>query len=408
MLDGWKEYRLKDICEYTTGKLNSNAAVPNGKYPFFTCSPETYRINNYLFNKEAVILAGNNANGVFSIKLYKGKFNAYQRTYVMNANSEQLLNNKYLYYYLSLQLNNLKQISVGSATRFLTKTILDKIIIQVPNEHEEMIKIGDILYSLDKKIEVNNKINKTLEKMAQEIFKHWFVDFEFPNEDGEPYKSSGGEMVESELGLIPKGWEVGNIGKYMKVKSGFAFKSQWWQDEGVPIIKIKNLQNGIVNYDDVGYVSPDKKELASDFIVKSGDVLIAMTGATIGKIGLVYEFGNTVLVNQRVGKFFLGEDPFLKLPFSHVLLTNKRINDEIISLGEGSAQPNISPKQIESIKISYPDDDRIDIFNINLKPLYKMIVKNIKENRRLMELRDTLLPKLMSGQIRVPLNIDQQ
>ncbi|MGO0862106.1 restriction endonuclease subunit S, partial [Clostridioides difficile] len=128
----------------------------------------------------------------------------------------------------------------------------------------------------------NNQINKKLEEMAQAIFKQWFIDFEFLNEDGEPYKSSGGEMVESELGMIPKGWEIGSIGDYVKVKSGFAFKSAWWQENGIPVIKIKDISNNTINFKDISYVSEDKVDSAKDFIVNGGDLLIAMTGATIG------------------------------------------------------------------------------------------------------------------------------
>ena len=295
----------------------------------------------------------------------------------------------------------------GGTRAALTKAMIETLEITLPPLLEQKA-IAHILSTLDEKIEVNNIINKTLEEMAQALFKRWFVDFEFPNEDGEPYKSSGGEMIDSELGPIPKGWEVGSVGDYMRVKSGFAFKSKWWKESGVPVIKIKNLSNGIVDYSDVGYVEVDKIEAAKDFIVKSGDILIAMTGATIGKIGLVYEFNNTILVNQRVGKFFIGENPFEKLPFAFTILTNSRINDEIISLGGGSAQPNISPSQIESIKIAMPISNQVEIFNSLLNPVMRIYVDNIKENAKLQQLRDTLLPKLMSGEIRVPLDIEEQ
>ena len=89
-MEEWKEYRLGEIAELRTGKLNSNAAVPYGKYPFFTCAPETFYINKYAFDQKAILLAGNNAEGNFNIKYYEGKFNAYQRTYVINPISEKI------------------------------------------------------------------------------------------------------------------------------------------------------------------------------------------------------------------------------------------------------------------------------------------------------------------------------
>uniref|UniRef100_UPI00158B046F restriction endonuclease subunit S n=1 Tax=Piscibacillus halophilus TaxID=571933 RepID=UPI00158B046F len=274
--------------------------------------------------------------------------------------------------------------------------------VQIPPLNEQKA-IANILSTLDEKIETNNKINEKLEEMAQALFKRWFVDFEFPNENGEPYKSSGGEMVESELGMIPKGWEIKTLGNYVNIKSGFAFKSSWWKREGVPVIKIKNIANKTISFNDVGYVDEDKVEQAKLFKVTSGDLLIALTGATIGKIGLVYSFGNTILVNQRVGKFFLGDDPFKKLPFLYTLLNNKSVNDKLISLGMGSAQPNVSPKQIESIKVPM-SEIVVDKFNSILNSFFKQIVNNLKENEKLSIIRDTLLPKLMSGEIRVPLD----
>ena len=85
MMNSWRECKLGEIATYRTGKLNSNASTENGKYPFFTCSPITAKIDNYAFDEEALLLAGNNANGIFSLKYYKGKFNAYQRTYLINS-----------------------------------------------------------------------------------------------------------------------------------------------------------------------------------------------------------------------------------------------------------------------------------------------------------------------------------
>ena len=102
--NGWRECKLHQIANYKTGKLNSNAATEKGIYPFFTCSPQTLKIDNYAFDEEALLLAGNNANGIFSIKYFKGKFNAYQRTYIISTNESY----KFLYYALSLQLASLE------------------------------------------------------------------------------------------------------------------------------------------------------------------------------------------------------------------------------------------------------------------------------------------------------------
>jgi type I restriction enzyme S subunit len=126
----WQKVRLGDVANFRTGKLNSNTAEINGKYPFFTCSPEIFKINNYAFDQKAILLAGNNAEGNFNIKYYEGKFNTYQRTYVIDTNSPVYI--KYVFYALKLCLNQFKLLSQGTSTRFLTIKILNDFEIPLP------------------------------------------------------------------------------------------------------------------------------------------------------------------------------------------------------------------------------------------------------------------------------------
>ena len=280
----------------------------------------------------------------------------------------------------------------GTLIPHFKKSDFERLMIPVPDEVTQKY-IGNLYYDLSMAIELNNQINKNLEEMAQAIFKSWFVDFE-------PFKD--GEFEESELGLIPKGWRVGCIGDYVKVKSGFAFKSSWWETSGVPVIKIKEIDNYTINFGDVSYVSEDKAALAKDFRVNGGDLLIAMTGATIGKFAIVPKMPSFAVVNQRVGKFFLGDNPLEKLGFIYCILKQDNVYKEIVSRGEGSAQPNISPSGIESIKIVLPPERLINEYNQLVMKFFKMIIENTAENALLICLRDTLLPKLMSGEIRVP------
>ena len=269
--------------------------------------------------------------------------------------------------------------------------IIEGLDISAPSISEQM-RIVKVLKSLDDKIEVNRKINENLEQQAQALFKSWFVDFE-------PFKN--GEFVESELGMIPKGWRVGTIGEYCKVRSGFAFKSTWWTNEGVPVIKIKNItDNGKLEMLDCSFVSKEHAALAKEFQTIEGDLLIAMTGATIGKFCIVHD-NSKYCVNQRVGKFFLGNEPLKKLPFIFLNLKQSSVHDEIINRGQGSAQPNISGGDIETLKVVIAPDVVISNFNVMLYPSFKKMISNQQESCRLAELRNTLLPKLMSGELKV-------
>lgn len=370
MKSEWKNVALSKIATFTTGKLNSNAAVDNGKYPFFTCSPETLRINNYAFEQEAILLAGNNAEGNFNIKYYNGRFNAYQRTYVFSARDN--CNLRFLYYSLKLCLDNFKHISQGTATKFLTAKILNSFEIMLPNL-ETQKSIATILSSIDDKIAINTAINENLLQQALCIY---------------------ASLIEDK----PKN---GCIGDYCALKSGFAFKSKWWQDSGVPVVKIGSINQDYLSLADCSYVSEDKVALAKDFIVSGGDLLIAMTGATIGKFTMVPKATKTILVNQRVGKFFLGDNPINRVPFIYSTLKQPDIITDIINRGQGSAQPNISASDILSIPCVIPQQTEINVFNEQTTPMFELIINNQYENQRLAVLLDTLLPKLMNGEIDV-------
>ena len=201
--------------------------------------------------------------------------------------------------------------------------------------------------------------------------------------------------------LINGSEKNGCIGDYCSIKSGFAFKSKWWQDSGVPVVKIGSINQDYLNLSDCSYVSDDKISYANDFIVSGGDLLIAMTGATIGKFTMVPKVSETILVNQRVGKFFLGENPIVKLPFIYCTLKQPDIISEVINRGQGSAQPNISAADIMTIPCVIPSMDELDQFNRELSPMFEMIINNQYENTVLSNTRDAILPQLMSGELDV-------
>lgn len=147
----FRRKKLEDLCNFTTGKLNSNKAVEGGEYPFFTCSKETYAIDQYSFDCEAILLAGNNAAGIYSVKHYKGKFDAYQRTYVITIKNEEELDYVFLKEILNTKLNLLKNMSLGSTTKFLTIKLLYNIEVNIPSITEQK-RIAKILLLADQNI----------------------------------------------------------------------------------------------------------------------------------------------------------------------------------------------------------------------------------------------------------------
>ena len=196
--------------------------------------------------------------------------------------------NEFLFYMLKAKKNKIESIAGGSTFKEVSGKVVKEFKIPIPPLNEQKA-IAHILSTLDDKIEVNNQINKTLENMAQAIFKQWFVDFEFPNEDGEPYKPSGGEMVESELGLIPKGWGVEEIGNISDIQNGFAFKAPEYVDEGVKVLRTLNIGNdGYFNNTDIVFLPQSyKSEKYEKYYFEEFDVALVMVGASIGKIGMI-------------------------------------------------------------------------------------------------------------------------
>ena len=316
-------------------------------------------------------------------------------TKLMVLRSKPIVSSYFLFQILKSEivLKNLQMLAESRSGTFpqITYSELSNVRVKVPPLPVQD-KIVGILSALDSKIENNNKINANLEAQAQALFKSWFVDFT-------PFKDQ--PFVDSELGPIPQGWKVGKLGDYCEVKSGYAFKSSWWTNKGYKIIKIKNIsENGDINLNDCSCVLPENCDKAKNFIANTGDIVIAMTGATIGKFNIIPKIDEKFYINQRVGKFFLGEKPIEKVPYIYCFLKQENISTQIIQKGQGSAQPNISGADIESIPMLTPMSIILK-YNKMCQPLFEKILSNRLESKKLSALRDTLLPKLMSGEIKL-------
>lgn len=247
--------------------------------------------------------------------------------------------------------------------------------------------------SIENKITINNQICEKLEATAQALYRHWFVDFEFPNEDGKPYKSSGGTMVYNEEleKEIPEGWEVGKIEDFSQIKNGYAFKSEWWTNVGIPVIKIGSIQNGFITPLELGYISLNDMVSNATRGIK-GDLVIAMTGATVGKVGIIIGSYPFYMINQRVGLFSFTKKYFK----SYVFFSLKQdwFNNEIQNVGGDSAQANVSDKQILNIPILVPDKEILESYHsLNCNTLEFLVITNM-QNQSLIQFQSLLLSRL--------------
>ena len=357
---------LGDLVTFRTGKLNSNAAVATGQYPFFTCSQETYRIDSYSFNTECVLLAGNNAAGVYPLKYYKGKFDAYQRTYVIESLDHKMLSTRFLYYLLRPQLERLQTLSTGAATKFLTLSILKNIELLLP-DIEVQRRIASLLSAYDDLIENNTRRIAILEEMARRIYEEWFVHFRFPGHEQV-------KMVESELGLIPEGWETCRLDDVLVLQRGFDLPRQSRTDGPFPIIS-----------------ATGEGGTHSEFKVKGPGVVTGRSGS-LGTV--MYIEGDFWPLNTTlwVKKFKVG---------SPLYAYNVLRSIDLTGFNSGAAVPTLNRNDIHGLTVLRPDANCLTSFDEVALPMMRLKKRLELKNANLRATRDLLLPKLISGELDV-------
>ena len=312
----------------------------------------------------------------------------------------KLLDPEFAYYYfqtdtIKKSLYNLRKDAIGQSSIAISD--IKNMVVAIPSISIQK-EIAFVLRCYDRKLDVNSVINQNLEAMAKQLYDYWFVQFDFPNEDGKPYKSSGSAMVWNEelKREIPQGWSNMSIGDYAPCKSGYAFKSKDFGGKGLPVIKIGNIQeNYTLDMTDSQCIDLFNKTL---FLAKRYDLVIAMTGATIGKFAISQ---SNYWVNQRVGRFDLGDRPLSRLGFLFNSLKQEYFREQVFQIACGCAQPNISAEQIDSISILKPNDVILNQFNKLCEPLLELQSENYLQIEELTKQRDELLPLLMNGQVSV-------
>ena len=230
------------------------------------------------------------------------------------------------------------------------------------------------------------------------LYQRWFVEFNFPNEDGKPYKSSGGKMVWNDKlkQEIPKGWSQTEIKTICDVISGFPFSKETYDNNGkYKLITIKNVQDEGINLNTDNCIADIPENMSDYCLLKPLNILMSLTG-NVGRVGIMYS--NNCLLNQRVA--ILKEKNKKQIPFIYSLFKNEYIRKKLENISTGTSQLNLSPIETEKFKIAY-NEYIIDSFSKTTFPYLKKIEQNLEENQKLTELRDFLLPMLMNGQINV-------
>ena len=404
----WEVKELKEIASYITEKINldeisinnfisTESMLPDKRGITIASSlPKVGKVTQF---KEGDILFSNIRT--YFKKFWLAKFSGGCSNDVLVIRKKSSINNKYLYYYLSQ--DNFFEFTVltskGTKMPRGDKNSIMSYEINIPSFPEQSA-IAKILSDLDQKIELSQQMNKTLEAIGQAIFKRWFVDFEFPNDKGKPYKSSGGEMVDSEFGEIPKGWKLKRIKDCGLVVCGKTPPTKEKENYGEDIffITIPDMHNKffVINTErklsKKGADTQKKKELTP----------LTVCVSCIATPGLVILTSEKSQTNQQINSVICNNDisPYF------MYLTMKEKAEEIKTRGlGGTATLNLNTGDFENIKIILPNKEILTSFHMLVDETFQKILTNEYQIQNLSQIRDSLLPRLMFGKIRVPVEV---
>lgn len=370
-MEEWKEYKLGDVCSrLSSGKNISASKISDSDvYPVFGGNGLRGYTDNSNFTGECAIIG---RQGAFcgNVRFFSGE--AYMTEHAVVVCGNEKANTRYLSYLLSTM--NLGRLSGQSAQPGLAVGTLAKQLIKLPPLPTQQ-KIAAILSSLDDKIELNNKINTNLEQQAQALFKNWFVDFE-------PF---GGKM--------PEGWKVGKLSDIADYLNGLAMQKfrPLEDEEGLPVLKIKELRQGCCD-DSSELCSPSK--VKPEYIIHDGDVIFSWSGSLLVDIWC----GGTCGLNQHL--FKVTSKTYEK--WFYYLWTKHHLDRFIfLAADKATTMGHIKREELDKAEVIILDDKIYSKLTMTLSPIIDTIINNRVENRRLSEIRDNLLPELMSGNINV-------
>jgi len=382
-VEGWKTLLLGDISQFRYGKMPDKSLVTSeGDYPVFS----GYRINGYYpkYNceEERLIVVAGGVGGTGDVKINK------EKCWLTNLSIEFFVDDDkasvtFLYYYFLK--DTLRHLDSGSAQSQITIDDLKRIYIELPDLPTQT-RIAAILSALDDKIELNRQTNATLEAIAQAIFKEWFVDFHFPG--------ATGEMQDSELGPIPKGWRVGKIGEICEVNKNTISKRDVF--EQIEYLEISGVNRGVISkttiYSYGAEPSRAKRKLSH------GDTVLSTVRPNRGAYFLALNPSSTLIASTGFAVFSPITVPS---SFLYLFLTASEQLEYYGHVADGGAYPAINSNLIIDIDLVVPSTDVLNDFQSIVESLFEALDNNNSQSTIIAQTRDVLLPKLMSGEIEV-------
>ena len=373
----WKECQIKDVCRLINGRAYSNdEMLEHGKYKIVRVGNLSGGNSTWFYSDLELPEDKYCHNGdllfawacTFGPHIWKEDNTIFHYHIWKIVEDKNVVDRRFYYYYLKYATGGFLGALNGSVMVHITKASMEKMNIKIPKNLDDQRRIASILSSLDRKIELNNKINADLEEMAQAIFKNWFVDFE-------PFKD--GKFVNSELGMIPEGWKVGLLGELCNFKRGKNLLTKNAIDEGIPVV--------------AGGLEPS----CYHNVANTGAPVITVSGSG----------ANAGFMRMYHVPVWASDCSFIDISCENFYFVYcfLKVNSKLLKHAQtGAVQPHVKPSDIHDFELVIPDKESIFEFQEKIKPFYDRIATIQRESSHLSLLRDTLLPRLMSGEIEVP------
>ena len=389
----WKEYQIQDVCRLINGRAYSNdEMLEHGKYKIVRVGNLSGGNSTWFYSDLELPADKYCHNGdllfawacTFGPHIWKEDNTIFHYHIWKIVEDKDVVDRRFFYYYLKFATGGFLGALNGSVMVHITKSSMEKMIIRIPKKLEDQHRIASILSSLDRKIELNNKINADLEEMAQAIFKNWFVDFE-------PFKD--GKFVDSELGMIPEGWKVGRLTEIASYMNGLAMQKfpPENNEDSLPVLKIKELGQGFCGTDSDRCSCNIKDESK----IHNGDVIFSWSGTLLVDVWCGGDCG----LNQHLFKVTSKDYP----KWFYYYWTKHHLQEFIhIAKDKAVTMGHIKRGHLEEALVAIPDNDSMDKAHDLFEPILSKMISLRIENSRLSLLRDTLLPRLMSGELEVP------
>jgi type I restriction enzyme S subunit len=409
MNNSYPYVKLKELCAVSQGlqipiedRFTENA--PNRYFYITVQFLKTSHTNKFyvenppsssICNEEDILIVRTGSTG----QIVTGVSGCFHNNFFKIKFNKELIHGRYLYHCLNTKEKYRDMLRRAGVTTIPDLNHFMFLDMEIPlPEKNIQIQIAKNLDLLDSKIELNNRINAELEAMAKTLYDYWFVQFDFPNATGKPYKTSGGKMCWNEelKREIPEGWEIKKVKEFASTGSGstpLKSKKEYYLDGNVPWINSGEVNNPFI-IEAKKYITQLGLNSASTKLFKKGTLLIAMYGATAGKVSIL---DIEACTNQAICSINVNNNSHR----NYLKFVLDDLYEYLINLSTGSARDNLSQDKIKELIVLMPDDLSIQKFDKLIESSYDKILNAYRENQKLTELRDWLLPMLMNGQVKV-------